>query len=887
MRIHHLRLENYRGVGLVTINFPTEGVTIIEGDNEVGKSSIPEAIDLLLTQRDDSNAKSVKAVKPVNQDVGAEVEIELSSGTYRFRYRKRWHRQKETVLEIFEPSGSHFTGREAHEKVVAILDETLDRGLWDALQLRQGAPLAQASFAGGSLGRALDLAAGGDARSGGEDDLWARITIERERYWTANGQAKVDRKAAAAAVAVGAARVEEIEALLRGLEADAAMVGRLGQEDLVLVEKQVANDDELAGLRVRSDAINAHQNAVNRLTAQRDTAQADHTRVLGVSERRAEQVQRFVDASREVDTIKARIAAAVPARALAEGHQADLQQKVSAGSAALAAAAAARALATADCDYRRWQIETEQLSERHQRVVAALERQVAATAVVDHSLVDDEVAQRVEDAHLELVKAEASATSAAATVDAHALAAVQIEINGQAVALAAGDHHEIVVVGSAEVVLPGAISMVIKAGAEAQAVAERRRRAEADFAAACAQGGVAGVAEARQAALARTEASRVVIEAQKSIAQDLRDLTAEALAQKLERLTERVTAYAKDRAADPPLPADLNAAQALAADGERAWQEAHNHVTRLTTDLEAAAQALGVVDQADAVDGALLAQAEGVSSADSVALEAARQEQSDDDVAGSLEAAAVALRDCVHELTTAEALLAAADPLAVADLRANAEAVKTRLADDRHGNEGRIRDLRARLEVRGEEGLATKLDSEKSALVQRRVEHERLEGRAEAAKMLYDAFAARRAEAQHRYVAPFRERIVELGRLVFGPTLDIELGDDLGITRRTLNGISLDFDHLSSGAQEQLGMISRLACAAIVASDGGVPVIFDDALGWSDPGRLHTMATAIALAGRHCQILVLTCTPQRYTNVGHATVIQLPTGSAASPGPHR
>ncbi len=82
-------------------------------------------------------------------------------------------------------------------------------------------------------------------------------------------------------------------------------------------------------------------------------------------------------------------------------------------------------------------------------------------------------------------------------------------------------------------------------------------------------------------------------------------------------------------------------------------------------------------------------------------------------------------------------------------------------------------------------------------------------------------------------------------------------------------------------------MISRLACASIVASDGGVPVIFDDALGWSDPGRLHTMATAIALAGRHCQILVLTCTPQRYTNVGHATVIQLPSGSAASPGPHR
>ena len=124
-------------------------------------------------------------------------------------------------------------------------------------------------------------------------------------------------------------------------------------------------------------------------------------------------------------------------------------------------------------------------------------------------------------------------------------------------------------------------------------------------------------------------------------------------------------------------------------------------------------------------------------------------------------------------------------------------------------------------------------------------------------------------------MAPFQERIEQLGRLVFGRTLEVELDDDLCISRRTLGGVTLDFLDLSTGAKEQLGVISRLACASIVAADGGAPVIFDDALGWSDPRKLDRMGAVISMAGRSCQIIVLTCTPGRYASVGSATVVQL------------
>jgi uncharacterized protein YhaN len=61
----------------------------------------------------------------------------------------------------------------------------------------------------------------------------------------------------------------------------------------------------------------------------------------------------------------------------------------------------------------------------------------------------------------------------------------------------------------------------------------------------------------------------------------------------------------------------------------------------------------------------------------------------------------------------------------------------------------------------------------------------------------------------------------------------------------------------------------------IVAPGGGVPVILDDGLGWSDRSRLESMGAVLKMAGEHCQVIVLTCYPDRYRAVGGATVVAL------------
>ncbi|MBU3752106.1 MAG: ATP-binding protein, partial [Mycobacterium sp.] len=52
MILHRLRLTNFRGVADRRIDFPDQGVVVVCGPNEIGKSSMLEALDLLLTYRD-------------------------------------------------------------------------------------------------------------------------------------------------------------------------------------------------------------------------------------------------------------------------------------------------------------------------------------------------------------------------------------------------------------------------------------------------------------------------------------------------------------------------------------------------------------------------------------------------------------------------------------------------------------------------------------------------------------------------------------------------------------------------------------------------------------------------------------------------------------------
>jgi uncharacterized protein YhaN len=132
-----------------------------------------------------------------------------------------------------------------------------------------------------------------------------------------------------------------------------------------------------------------------------------------------------------------------------------------------------------------------------------------------------------------------------------------------------------------------------------------------------------------------------------------------------------------------------------------------------------------------------------------------------------------------------------------------------------------------------------------------------------------------RDNARRAYVVPLKEKIEHLGRLVFEVSFQVEVNEDLQIAGRTTGGVTVPFSPLSGGTREQLSLLFRLACSIIVAKDGGAPLILDDALGYSDPERLRSMGVALARAARECQIIIFTCVPERYSNIGDATIVSM------------
>lgn len=132
-----------------------------------------------------------------------------------------------------------------------------------------------------------------------------------------------------------------------------------------------------------------------------------------------------------------------------------------------------------------------------------------------------------------------------------------------------------------------------------------------------------------------------------------------------------------------------------------------------------------------------------------------------------------------------------------------------------------------------------------------------------------------RDATRQRYVDPFRNEVQRLGRLVFGEDFEVDVDSKLRISTRTVSGRTVPYKSLSGGAKEQLAIVARLAGASLVAKEDTVPVIIDDALGFTDADRLTKMGAVFDAVGGDGQVIVLTCSPDRYASVHGAHHIAL------------
>lgn len=869
MILHRMRLTNFRGIADREIAFPDRGVVVVCGPNEIGKSSMLEALDLLLEHKDRSGKQKILQVKPTHSDTGSEVEAEISTGPYRFVYRKRFHKRPQTELRLIAPTRLQLTGDEAHERVQAILAETVDTQLWQAQRVLQSAATEAVTLSDcDALARALDAAAGEvDSAGGGETLLIDRIETEFARYYTGTGRPTKEWRAAIERLDAATATVQERRASVTEVDEKVRH-----HEKLTAARQQLAVElgpavDRLAAAEAAHAEVVALAKQVEQATLIAEAAKGARSLAVQAQERRDTLAAAVGSRTATLATLRGQLADA----AAAEGAAA-----TTADGAAVESASAAAELAIAEnrldearaamraCTARE---EARRLSERL-ALIATAERdlQQADDALARITLTAEALAG-IEKIHARLEHVQAQLRSDAATVAFTATTELSITVNGIPRTLAAGETWTPTGSEPATVDLPGLLTVRIDPGAtaadlHAELAATRRSRDEALAAA-----GVADLAAAREVDQRRIALlhSRVQSEA------GLIGLCAGDDVERLRaRLAEMTAESAQTRPAlDPAAAGQEQSSAAQALDRVRAAaQSAVSAATLAAADrVEKATAATVLRHQVAAAEAELQAVGDQ--------LVALRADITDDEVAVAALAAEQAWRSADQALTELTGQYRRTNPGDVAAELASARAAAEELRGGLDAAERTLATITAHLEVMGSEGRQGRLDEAEAELQRADGDHTRIGERAAAVKLLRDTMTRHRDNTRQRYVQPYRLELERLGRIVFGDTFEVEVDSALTIRARTLDGRTVPYESLSGGAKEQLGILARLAGAALVADEDTVPVVIDDALGFSDPERLDRMGEVFNTVGDSGQVIVLTCQRERYAGIADAEVIEL------------
>ncbi|CAN7562347.1 AAA family ATPase [Mycolicibacterium frederiksbergense] len=868
MKLHRLVLTNYRGVAHREIEFPDRGVVVISGANEIGKSSMIEALDLLLTIKDRSTKKEVKAVKPTHADVGAEVIAEISTGPYRFVYRKRFHKRAETELTILAPTRAQLTGDEAHDRVLAILSETVDTALWEAQRVLQASATAPVDLSGcDALSRALDVAAGsaGDGATDADPLLVDRIEVEYLTYFTPTG--RPTGAWAAATQRLRAADEEVARAAAAVAEVDQAV-----QRHATLTTQLAASAAQVESAQARATAAQQAAAAVARLTRERDTARvlADAaTATLAASLAAVNERRRLRAAIEERSTSAAELIAV--AAESARTHAAAQQAKEAAQTVAEQACAAAD-IAAAAVDDARGDLAAHVARDEAARLTVHLGKIDGAAgelAEVDRELVGitmtDALMAEIDTAARAVQRAADHAELASARIELVALGDVRLRVGDEAVELAAGQDWSASVGTPTAIEVPGLVRARVVPGADALDTHATLVAAEEVLAEALRRAGADSIDGARDADARRRE----LRSAQSRLHATIAALTGD---ETLEQLRAR---HAELTAGQPDITGDTETARAALSAARTAHRAASQNAD---AQRALAAAAVTACHDAAVTAGVLrekLNTAQSELQAATARLAAERQAATDDQLSLAAEAAAEQAARAGAEVTRLDTELAATQPETVAaELDAATRSLQA-LLRERDTAATAITELSATLKLYGTQGRKGTLDAAHTEREHAHGEYLRIERRARAAQTLRTVMLRHRESARQRYVEPFRGEIERLGRIVFGADFEVDIDTDLTIRSRTLGGRTVGYESLSGGAKEQIGIVARLACASLVAKEDTVPVVIDDALGFTDPDRLTRMSAVFDSVGGDGQVIVLTCSPDRYAGIGDARLIEL------------
>jgi DNA repair exonuclease SbcCD ATPase subunit len=866
MRLHSIRLIDYRAITDATVDF-SSGVTIVEGPNEVGKSSIHQAITQLREDKDSSRKASVKDTQPVGSDVGPQVSLHLSTGDFEVRYSKRWIKQPFTELSILKPVPEQLSGNEAHERFLAILDETVDVDLLDALDVAQGRSLDQASLAEikalhGALGDAGEDLADHDA-------FLDRVESEYLRFFTAKGKETGELRRLTEELPAADEQYRELKARSADMDAlvdrHARATDRLKNVRTQLESAAIEREDAEKAVQAVSGLKTALDRALERASAaQRERQRAEETR-----DRRRALITETTTAEKAVKAADEALEKVTAAQQEKDSSLDEAQKGLEARQAELVSAQEEAKAASADLARARARKEVDALRKRLVDIREQERRAAEAKATIGSISVTAKDVDKLGGLFTELRIAQNAKTAAAAQIIARRLGDTAVSIDG--VDVPKDSAEEFAVTTDLQIHIDSVVDITVRPGQSPAELDRELESAQTRLDAELDRLDVTTLEQARERSEVRTDAEAVLAEATSTlrvlIGDDDRDGLDAALT-RAEHVAGDAADSSKSAASIDELEARVESTTAAVDDASAKVETARTTLERIRADRDearvAAVRAQSTREQAATTLQNL-----------STRLSTDREANSDESLDETLTAAAATLTQLEDEAAAARSEYDAADPETLEMRLQNALQLVESKQKQQEKDRQEVDQLSALIDDRAAEGIYDKLKAAEQNLESIRSKLARMQRQANAIKLLRDTVLTHKEEAQRRYVAPFKEAIEKLGRVIFGQGLSVEISENLEIVSRTLNGRTVAFDALSGGTKEQLALIGRLAVATLVDADAGAPVILDDAFGFSDEQRLAALNVILGNVGRKAQVILLTCQPDRFSSIGGAETVSL------------
>jgi len=871
MHFRRIAVRNFRKLAApVVIEGLGDGVTVIAGDNEEGKSTLLDAIRAGLFERHNLGGKAVETMQPFGSTVRPEIQLDFEINGEAYAISKAFAQKPSARLTT--PNGT-FEGPAAEERLAELLTFRVpqrgeskpdDQGVLGLFWLEQGRGLEGLGLGetGRSTLRASLVQEVGDILGGTRGrTLLEAARAKRDALLTARSKPRGELSAVIDKAATATARVTELEG--ERLEYDEEI------DELARVRRELARIETERVLERAQAALTKAQEQAKAIEALRQQEEAA-AQAVGLAQAQLENASdRWKRRQSLIDAVARHQRAVELAQAALAKLESETQNNVGRVEAAKAVlmtatekgSAAEARVAVSQTKARIGALDKEiaELDRRLAEVNKLAAQRKAAQERLSVSKFDQRAFERLQRLDGTVREARAALGAVATRVCFTPIAQQVVRKDDEEVM--AG--QDIDVTEATRFALEGFGTIDVEPGASDLADRQSRlNEAEGALSKALAAAGVTNLDVAKARLSERTEAETEINEAKRLIAayapegiDALKAAHADRSAER-EQLNEALDLSLAEDVADPEtetraLAAARGTEEAARTALDKGREEQHAHVTQIAIAKQA------------------LEAAKGTLHADKKDLDGARGEISDADLAARLENAREALGVAERRKVGTVEQIAAANPEEV-ELRRdqanaalqNVEAEQRRLRDAAIGLENRLTAL-------GKSGIGELLEEARGHEAQVLARRDRLQADAQAWDLLVETLGSAERDAKEAFLEPVLKRVDPFLRLLLPEarvTLDEETLEITGVAR---GGREEPYEALSIGTREQLSVLVRLAFA-VYLREKGVPaaVILDDALVYADDDRFERMQLALRKAAATVQILILTCRSRDWRQFG-------------------